>query len=782
VQHIHILTPSRHFNNSETLQAISRAIRFGSHREILKDSDKSIPIKIYKYMSIMVNSKNLEPIYDLSINYDQYLRAEVKDYNIKQIDRLLMESAVDCQLNYKRNVKSDINYSRDCEYNICEYKCEGINSLNPVLDYSTYNLYYGKTKKIVKKINQLFRLKFIYTYKQILENLQDFTDFQVLNTLSNMIHNKKIIYNKWGIKSFLTNTGNLYYLYSRINFKDLYMNYYCENPPTNIDLKTSRFHRIILNNQLSFYINNLNNICEKNGQVCGQLFDRLPLDIRQKLLEYSIISLDIDKNKIIKEWIVNYNKNNIINLNDTIYITIDPNNVKVLTGKIWVDTDKDIYPAEELFNKYIKNNELKFYGILENKEGKELFKIRDISKPEYYMYFKDKGNLIRTGKKCESYDINDLNKFRKKLKLALSATCNDIKESLMRLHLLLNNQQHLSVIKYCKELSRKRPSEESDNIIDILLNIKNEIVRKNKINISCLREAVQNPVKSGQQDTHEYCLDLILDKINKYVQTLNKTKRNAYKKILSITTNSIIKWGVSEKIKITESTGILLPILPNSCKELDEDDCTSSCRFDEGCKQTLQGLFAKYEEVEEMTGDNKYETDSGDKVDATKQLKITEWPNFLIVILKRFAYDFKEEQSIKVNDKILCVDENLKFSYNGQNYELISMNQHIGGYGEGHYIAYSNINREWYKTDDTGVSPVDKEIVRTQSENAYILIFKKTRAKNLSRIEYKPAGIDNDGNTCYFNSCIQTLMVIEPLWKFFQNLKKKKKNKKQKQK
>ena len=172
VQNIHILTPSRHFNNSETLQAISRAIRFGSHKELLKHSKKSIPIKIYKYMSIMVNSKNLEPIYDLSINYDQYLRAEVKDYNIKQIDRLLMESSVDCQINYKRNVKSDVDYSRDCEYNKCEYKCEGIDNLNPELDYSTSNLYYTETKNIIKEIRKLFRIKFIYTYKQIRKILQ----------------------------------------------------------------------------------------------------------------------------------------------------------------------------------------------------------------------------------------------------------------------------------------------------------------------------------------------------------------------------------------------------------------------------------------------------------------------------------------------------------------------------------------------------------------------------------------------------------------------------------
>ena len=148
--------------------------------------------------------------------------------------------------------------------------------------------------------------------------------------------------------------------------------------------------------------------------------------------------------------------------------------------------------------------------------------------------------------------------------------------------------------------------------------------------------------------------------------------------------------------------------------------------------------------------------------------------------MKRFTYDFEQEDSVKVDDKIICIDENFKFSYNRQNYELIAMNQHRGAYGGGHYVAYSQIGKNWYETDDTGVKKVKKEFVREQSENAYILIFKKTRAKNPLKIEYKPSGIDNDGNTCYFNSCIQTLMVIEPLWIFLQNLKKKAKNKKAK--
>ena len=199
IQNIHIATPSRHFNISETEQAIARGIRFSSHKDLLKNSDNPINIKIYKYINIPVNSRNLEPNYDLSINYDQYLRAEIKDYNIKQIDRLLKESAVDCQLNYNRNMTGNIDFSRDCEYNKCEYKCEGISNLNPELNFLTYNLYYADKKEIAKKIKKLFQISFIYTYSQIKNEFKKYRDFVVLSTLSDIINNREIIYNKWGI-------------------------------------------------------------------------------------------------------------------------------------------------------------------------------------------------------------------------------------------------------------------------------------------------------------------------------------------------------------------------------------------------------------------------------------------------------------------------------------------------------------------------------------------------------------------------------------------------------
>ena len=229
VEYIHITTPSRHFNNSETSQAIARAIRLGSHDKLLEDRKTAIPVRIYKYVSIPVNMSNLEPVYDLSINYDQYLRAEIKDYNIKQIDRLLKESAVDCQLNYNRNMTGNIDFSRDCEYNKCEYKCEGISNLNPELNFLTYNLYYADKKEIAKKIKKLFQISFIYTYSQIKNEFKKYRDFVVLSTLSDIINNREIIYNKWGIKSYIKNHSSFYYLYSNIKYNSFYMNYYSKN-------------------------------------------------------------------------------------------------------------------------------------------------------------------------------------------------------------------------------------------------------------------------------------------------------------------------------------------------------------------------------------------------------------------------------------------------------------------------------------------------------------------------------------------------------------------------
>ena len=757
IEYIHITTPSRHFNNSETSQAIARAIRLGSHDKLLEDRKTDIPVRIYKYITIPVNMEKLEPVYDLSINYDQYLRAEIKDYNIKQINRILMENSVDCQLNYNRNIKSDKDFSRDCEYNKCKYKCDGITELNPTLDYSTYNLYYANIPKIRQKIREIFRINFTQTFVQLLEKLKDFTHFNILTALHDIISKNLIIYNKWGLKSYLREENDLYFLIYDFNIhNNNLIKYYCKYVSNKDAMSSEDIMKIIINNQIKFILEVLEKNIPKHTKINGQIFDSLPLNIKQIILENAIISVHLEPNKKLKEWLISYNKNYIIESGEVLYLTLDIDNIKKLQDHQWVSTKEVVYPLEEMYNQFIEKNDIKFYGILARKGGSELFKIRDITNPEYYIYIPTKGNLIRAGKKCESYDQKTLKKIKKLLKLKSNSTCDDIKKAFVKLGLMLTEQENNALLQYVKT-SKKRKRDDGDdnqkNILIELLDLRKKYIKDDVISASKLRQLLQNPLMEGHQDTHEYCLDLLLNSIQKIVNKLSRTHGKKYTKILGIETKSTIKWGLNdEKSHTIISTSLTLPIVNTE-------------------NSTLQELFAKYEEPEDLKGDNQYKTDEGQKVDATKQLKITHWPNFLIVSLRRFKYDYKLQESVKIEDKVLSVNDELKFTYDNQNYELLSMNVHSGTVAAGHYIAYSKINGIWYEENDSEVKPIDKNIVKQLSEQAYILIFKKSRAKNPSKKSFKPAGIRNDGSTCYFNSCLQTILAINPLWKFLNSLK-----------
>ena len=121
IQQVHVLTP--HWNFSETEQAITRAIRSFSHQELLK-KNKNINIDIYLHTSIP--SSNKELLFDSSIDLKMYLKSEKKDMSIKNIERLIKESSIDCALNYNRNKQYNTDFSRDSEYLPCNYKCDGI--------------------------------------------------------------------------------------------------------------------------------------------------------------------------------------------------------------------------------------------------------------------------------------------------------------------------------------------------------------------------------------------------------------------------------------------------------------------------------------------------------------------------------------------------------------------------------------------------------------------------------------------------------------------------------
>jgi hypothetical protein len=101
VQQVHILEP--YWNMSRLLQIIVRAIRFCSHNDVPKN--KRI-VSVYLYLATYHNKETV----------DNYIWAIAKKKNklINQFEKVLKESAIDCQLFHTRN-----SYPTDEEQIVC---------------------------------------------------------------------------------------------------------------------------------------------------------------------------------------------------------------------------------------------------------------------------------------------------------------------------------------------------------------------------------------------------------------------------------------------------------------------------------------------------------------------------------------------------------------------------------------------------------------------------------------------------------------------------------------
>lgn len=474
IQEIHILSPF--WNYAETAQAIARGYRAGSHKdlineEILKTAHKNgintnnyfiedkqgnknldsaklskdinftfpnININIYQYASIPIKEikkGETEPLYDLSIDIIMYKRSEIKDINIKQIERLIKESAFDCALNYKRNIRDD-DFQSDCDYMECEYKCDNIpdnyyKNKNGedfyAKDLSTFQLYYNDAdkNKIKEFINKFFRENFQIELLDLFSKLPNYSHFEILDVLRELITNNVIIYDKYNLPRYLRENNNIYFLVDNMIVEgDYLLSYYTENPILNSNIS---FESIF-----NFYVQKATPNIIKSISTCNDdkkfanLLDLLPKDIKSFILEKSIIAkiknIQTDfRDKILEFY--KYSINDLSSITDDrdklFYInSLDINNLRCLKNKEkgWEncsDDDKKIYFKSKKEKKDdIKNpltNPYGYYGKInpgtENIAKQDTFCLGEIDTSGEKVYDVRK---LKPGKVCKSYGLPTL--------------------------------------------------------------------------------------------------------------------------------------------------------------------------------------------------------------------------------------------------------------------------------------------------------------------------------------------------------------------------------------
>jgi hypothetical protein len=416
IRNINILTP--HWNYSETDQAIARGIRVGSHRLLIEHGiDPSVDI--YQRVSIPADKS-------MSIDLFMYEKSEVKDISIKNMERLLKESAIDCQLNYDRNISIYENM-RECDYMNCDYKCSGISDIQVVdEDLSTYNLYYiDKVKdNIINQIKIMFKSVFSLELDDIKKNLPDNTLFEIITSVKTMINESYIIKDKYGFSSYVRENNNIYFFVDSLSaHSDIFSENYIKYPCIKVDVDFSNILNDIIYKSFPKKLEQLEQL--ENINEFEELFFSFKIDIQEFFLEASILSekKNILKNvglrnnilKTMKDYIINFENFTVSTLlgntdSDNSRRCFDNNTLE------WADCSdellKKLKDIEKIKHKEIVKNVYGYSGLL-NPATKD-FCIRDLSS------IKESDPRNRNpGKVCNSWKIPDLLKILFKIKLKI---------------------------------------------------------------------------------------------------------------------------------------------------------------------------------------------------------------------------------------------------------------------------------------------------------------------------------------------------------------------------
>ncbi|XP_078020489.1 ubiquitin carboxyl-terminal hydrolase 47-like isoform X1 [Epinephelus lanceolatus] len=189
--------------------------------------------------------------------------------------------------------------------------------------------------------------------------------------------------------------------------------------------------------------------------------------------------------------------------------------------------------------------------------------------------------------------------------------------------------------------------------------------------------------------------------------------------------------------------------LPLSLKDT-HDDTTYS----------VENGFKRIFQLKSFSGDNMvYCNECEKKTDATCGCEMVTYPQILILLLKRFDFDYSTMSYFKTNR---CVDVPRTLQRKNNKYELYGMVNHMGGLRGGHYTAtiLSNEDKTWYEFNDDHVSQVGEQPWTSNSSTAYLLMYRASGEKSGEKDTKKEDGEMTRENTWKSSSNIKKNIII----------------------
>lgn len=234
--------------------------------------------------------------------------------------------------------------------------------------------------------------------------------------------------------------------------------------------------------------------------------------------------------------------------------------------------------------------------------------------------------------------------------------------------------------------------------------------------MDCIHNALKRQVTMKINGSPKNSTDTTAIKCYELLQTIYNTE---YSEIMNIC------YGISVTYLTTMDSKITHSIRPEQYFMLNLEVITETGEN----LTTLNDCFRHFTKDEEMIGENAWFNDkTGEKEDIKKNIRFWNFPQILVITLKRFSVD--GERKLQTLIDFPLVDLNLSEYVVGYNpksyiYDLFGICNHMGGVMGGHYTSFvKNSENEWLHYNDTSVELM-KDISRLVSPNAYCLFYRK---------------------------------------------------------
>jgi ubiquitin C-terminal hydrolase len=235
--------------------------------------------------------------------------------------------------------------------------------------------------------------------------------------------------------------------------------------------------------------------------------------------------------------------------------------------------------------------------------------------------------------------------------------------------------------------------------------------------IDCFHEALKRPVNMEIKGDIENSTDKLAVKCYTMMKNMyNKEYSEVLKTFFGIHVSEITTIdNLDESLSITPEPYFMVELpIPADKRTCSIYDC-----------------FDLYTKPEKLVGDDAwFNEETNKKQDVNKRIIYWNFPEILVIILKRFTNDNKKIQKL-----IDFPIENLNLSkyvkgYNKDSYvyDLYGIANHSGNALGGHYFAYiKNANNQWYNFNDTNVTKIENIDKTLISSKAYVFFYTKKK-------------------------------------------------------